>query len=103
MKFTSAPDGHARSSGSNYGGVVFKVDSTDHESDFYTFLRRILSDRIDAAKNMHRFYRLEVQPDLFGAWCLTHEWGVWAAPGKRAPSRSLIRRKRTQYSIDRAA
>jgi predicted DNA-binding WGR domain protein len=25
--------------------------------------------RIDATKNMHRNYRLGVQPDLFGQWC----------------------------------
>jgi predicted DNA-binding WGR domain protein len=24
--------------------------------------------RIDAAKHMHRFYRLDVQRDLFGQW-----------------------------------
>ena len=31
--------------------------------------------RIDATKRMRRFYRLDVQPDLFGAWCLVREWG----------------------------
>ena len=31
--------------------------------------------RIDSARNMHRFYRLDVQPDLFGAWCVVREWG----------------------------
>jgi predicted DNA-binding WGR domain protein len=31
--------------------------------------------RIDPARNMHRFYRLDVQPDLFGAWCVVREWG----------------------------
>jgi predicted DNA-binding WGR domain protein len=24
---------------------------------------------------MHRFYVLDVQPDLFGQWCLIREWG----------------------------
>jgi predicted DNA-binding WGR domain protein len=24
---------------------------------------------------MHRFYRLDVQPDLFGQWYLMREWG----------------------------
>jgi predicted DNA-binding WGR domain protein len=38
--------------------------------------------RVDAAKNMHRFYRLEVQPDLFGAWCLMHEWGRIGTTGR---------------------
>ncbi len=26
--------------------------------------------RIDPAKNMARFYKLDVQPNLFGEWCL---------------------------------
>ncbi len=31
--------------------------------------------RIDPARNMRRFYRLDVQPDLFGQHCLMREWG----------------------------
>lgn len=31
--------------------------------------------RIDQAKNMERFYRLYVQPTLFGEWALIREWG----------------------------
>jgi predicted DNA-binding WGR domain protein len=31
--------------------------------------------RIDGSRNMHRYYRLDVQQDLFGAWCLMREWG----------------------------
>ncbi len=31
--------------------------------------------RIDGARNMHRFYRLDVQPDLFGGVLLVKEWG----------------------------
>jgi len=38
--------------------------------------------RIDPAKNMHRFYRLDVQPDLFGAWCLVREWGRIGSAGQ---------------------
>ena len=30
---------------------------------------------IDPARNMHRFYRLDVQPDLFGGVLLVKEWG----------------------------
>ena len=29
--------------------------------------------RSDSARNMHRYYRIEVQPDLFGQWCLMRE------------------------------
>jgi predicted DNA-binding WGR domain protein len=31
--------------------------------------------RTDPAKNMRRFYRLDVQPALFGQWCFIREWG----------------------------
>jgi predicted DNA-binding WGR domain protein len=31
--------------------------------------------RIDPAKDMARFYRLDVQPDLFGGWTFIREWG----------------------------
>ena len=29
----------------------------------------IILHRMDPARNMRRFYRLDVQPDLFGQWC----------------------------------
>ncbi|PZR93792.1 MAG: polymerase [Hyphomicrobiales bacterium] len=35
----------------------------------------IILHRTDPAKNMRRFYRLDVQPDLFGQWCFIREWG----------------------------
>ena len=38
--------------------------------------------RIDASKRMHRFYRLDVQPDLFGQWCLMREWGRIGSTGQ---------------------
>jgi len=31
--------------------------------------------RSDPTKNLHRYYRLDVRPDLFGAWCFIREWG----------------------------
>ena len=31
--------------------------------------------RIDPERNMKRFYRLDVQPDLFGLWLFIREWG----------------------------
>jgi predicted DNA-binding WGR domain protein len=37
---------------------------------------------IDPAKNMHRFYRLDVQPDLFGGVLLMKEWGRIGAQGR---------------------
>lgn len=31
--------------------------------------------RSDPTKNLQRYYRLDVQPDLFGEWCFIREWG----------------------------
>ena len=31
--------------------------------------------RIDPPKNVHRFYRMEIAPGLFGDWALVREWG----------------------------
>lgn len=30
---------------------------------------------VDETRRMARFYRLDVQPDLFGGWSLVREWG----------------------------
>ncbi len=38
--------------------------------------------RTDATRNMHRYYRLDVQPDLFGQWCCIREWGRIGAAGQ---------------------
>jgi len=38
-------------------------------------MNAVILYRTDRTKNMHRFYRLDVQRDLFGAWCLMREWG----------------------------
>jgi len=32
-------------------------------------------ERIDRSRNMARFYRLGIKPDLFGAWALEIEFG----------------------------
>ncbi len=38
--------------------------------------------RSDPAKNLRRFYRLDVQPDLFGEWCFIREWGRIGSAGQ---------------------
>ena len=38
--------------------------------------------RLDPARNMLRFYRLDLQPDLFGAWGVVREWGRIGRPGR---------------------
>lgn len=35
----------------------------------------IMLTRIDDRRNMARFYKLDVQPTLFGEWCFVREWG----------------------------
>ena len=35
----------------------------------------VVLERIDVARNMMRFYRLDVQQTLFGEWALVREWG----------------------------
>ncbi len=31
--------------------------------------------RVDASQNMARYYRITVQPTLFGEWSVVREWG----------------------------
>ena len=38
--------------------------------------------RINSAKNMRRFYRLDVQPDLFCGFLLLKQWGRIGAGGR---------------------
>ena len=45
-------------------------------------MNAVILYRTDRAKNMHRFYRLDVQPDLFGQWCLMREWGRIGTTGR---------------------
>jgi predicted DNA-binding WGR domain protein len=67
--------------------------------------------KIDAARNMARFYALDLQPDLFGGWALVRRWGRIGQPGQvcsalyekqegatAALERELRRRKRRGYA-----
>ena len=38
-------------------------------------------EKHDPAKNQKRFYRLSVQPNLFGEWTLFKEWGRISSQG----------------------
>ena len=38
--------------------------------------------RSNPTKNLHRYYRLDVQLDLFGAWCFIREWGRIGSAGQ---------------------
>jgi predicted DNA-binding WGR domain protein len=39
--------------------------------------------RTDPARNIHWFYLLDVQPDLFGQWSFIREWGRIGQLGRR--------------------
>jgi predicted DNA-binding WGR domain protein len=45
-------------------------------------MNAVILYRIDAPKSMHRYYRMDVQPDLFGQWCLMREWGRIGSTGQ---------------------
>jgi predicted DNA-binding WGR domain protein len=68
--------------------------------------------RIDPARNMHRFYRLDVQPNLFGGVLLVKEWGRIGTHGRMvvepydseaiaadALQRHAERKKRRGYAV----
>lgn len=38
--------------------------------------------RIDPDKDMAWYYRLDIQPDLFGEWRFIREWGRIGRPGR---------------------
>ena len=69
--------------------------------------------RIDNARRMYRYYRMEIQPDLFGEWCLMREWGRIGRSGQArcvpfptpqeaeaALERQCRIKKRRGYSMD---
>lgn len=37
---------------------------------------------IDSSQNKHRFYRMTLQPTLFGDWALMREWGRIGGAGR---------------------
>lgn len=45
----------------------------DHQLDLFPPTAHLC--RIDPERNMRRFYRLSLQPDLFGGCTLIREWG----------------------------
>ncbi|MBX4922377.1 WGR domain-containing protein [Rhizobium bangladeshense] len=44
-------------------------------------------ERIDAGKNMARFYAMSIEPNLFGETCLIRRWGRIGATGQRREHR----------------
>jgi predicted DNA-binding WGR domain protein len=51
--------------------------------DFEAFrMSTVHLSRIDPARNMCRFYWIDVQPDLFGGFAVVKEWGRIGARGR---------------------
>ena len=42
----------------------------------------IVLSRVDESRNMARFYKLDVQPTLFGEWSYVREWGKIGRAGR---------------------
>jgi len=42
----------------------------------------IYLERHQPARRMHRYYRLTVEPNLFGEWSLVREWGRVGHPSR---------------------
>lgn len=54
----------------------------DQSLQLEVFPTRLHLRRIDPAENMRRFYRLQVQRDLFGGASLVREWGRLGCRGR---------------------
>jgi len=50
--------------------------------DRRAIMKAVTLHRIDAAQNMHRFYRIDIERDLFGGVLLTKTWGRIGARGR---------------------
>ena len=59
-------------------------DPLDREPDGMADLIGVMLRLIDPAKNMARFYAMEVQLDLFGAIMLMRQWGRLGTGGRIA-------------------
>jgi predicted DNA-binding WGR domain protein len=46
----------------------------------------IVLHKHDPARNQHRFYALQITPNLFGAWSLIRSWGRIGTAGQQRAS-----------------
>ncbi len=45
-------------------------------------MNAVILFRVDTTRRMHRYYRMDVPPNLFGEWCLMREWGRIGSTGQ---------------------
>jgi len=57
--------------------------------------------RIDDSKRMHRYYRMDVQPNLFGEWCLMRDWGRIGSSGGQTRSLPFPTPQAAEAALDR--
>jgi predicted DNA-binding WGR domain protein len=60
----------------------------------------VLLQRVDCSRNMRRFYRLDVERDLFGVWLFTREWGRIGCRGQMRVQ-SFVTNDETQFALQR--
>jgi predicted DNA-binding WGR domain protein len=62
--------------------------------------------RSEPAKNLHRFYVVQLAPTLFGGWTLLREWGRSGSPGTvdeaEEAQRQIIKRRLQHGYSERA-
>lgn len=59
-------------------------------------------EHLDAERNCFRFYRLDIQPTLFGGWSLVRQWGRIGTWGRQAIS-CFETRKEAKRALERFA
>lgn len=55
----------------------------------------LMLPRTDSCRNMARFYKLDIQPTLFGEWSFVPEWGRIRRAGTVRVEAYCTREKRT--------
>ena len=60
--------------------------------------------RVEPSQNMHRFYCLDIQPNLFGEWCLIRNWGRIHSGGRsmETPYPTLEEAEKVQEKLAKA-
>ena len=63
----------------------------------------IYLEKHDEKQNLHRFYRLLVEADLFGKWVLTREWGRVGQSGGHIAVEQYEARESAHQDMDKKA
>jgi predicted DNA-binding WGR domain protein len=57
-------------------------------------------EKHDAEKNLHRFYVLSIQPNLFGGWSVIRRWGrIGSHRGRQKIDLYCVWQDKTYYAI----